>query len=144
MWCFVQVSQGLILRSLRLLPVVPKPPTGHLRVKESAHTSGVCSAAAAPAVVPDCVALFIIPPFFQVRPGRSMEATSGGRGGCTSPRFLIANYWTLWHLRHIPRLSIFSRLARCVSLVGLVTLPSGHGTVDEYVPGMLELLPCEA
>jgi hypothetical protein len=23
-------------------------------------------------------------------------------------------------------------------------LPSGHGTDDEYAPGMLELLPCEA
>ena len=23
-------------------------------------------------------------------------------------------------------------------------LPSGHGTEDEYAPGMLELLPCEA
>jgi hypothetical protein len=43
----------------------------------------------------------------------------------------------------MPRLSIFSMLARCGSVAGLTVLPSGHSTEEEYAPGMLALLPCE-
>jgi hypothetical protein len=58
---------------------------------------------------------------------------------------MITTYSTAWHLRHIPRLSILSRLARWSSvLTSGAAPPPGHSTVDEYAPGIWELLPCVA
>src|SRR3990172_13084991 len=95
------------------------------------------NAMATPATPPSSTAFFILPPD-SFGSGRNNFCLGGNhrREGRLPSLRVIATYCTLvWHLRHIPRLSIFTILPRSVPGVG-VTLgigvglrPPGHGTV---------------
>src|SRR3972149_8985727 len=83
-------------------PLVPRPAS---------------NATATPATPPSSTAFFIFhlissAPAEKLLPGR--RPPEGGEAAL--PPVVIATYCTLlWHLRHIPRLSIFSMLARAES-----------------------------